>query len=552
MSVFFRHNEHYITIMGQTYPHKEIFKSLNGSFLATKKIWKVPMTKNALNKIQNLCSSLDGGDLQTMETENLEIPTTLKTPLSDLKENKTTINKHCFSIKEVITKITQQIKVFYPQPIWIIGEIEQINHKNNACFFLLSEKKYSSNLSKESLCISAVIWKNSTASKQNKHLSKLLNLIQEGIKICLLCQVNFYENRSQISLTVLDVDSQYSEGILAFERKQTLKKLQKNNLKDLNKNLNLDLFALNIGLISARRSRAYSDFCHQLTSRNFPGTILFNHANMQGKQVTQSIITALKHLSTQGCQAIIITRGGGSQADLRWFDDYILAEFVAKYSIPVISAIGHHDDVSILEEISYKTCKTPTDAADFLIDNINKLNTHFEFLSYKLINSSTKKIQKYVDNKQIKKNIFLLATNKHMQKFQKNYLLQKYSLKIKLQEALIKIKNKHLQVTQNISHFIQRSIQKNLHRDSLIKQTFVNSIISMRYVLESKTSELHKCLNAIDPTPWLKRGWTQLKKDTTKLLSIKQIKKEDILKARLPDGEIKLKVLNITKESHEP
>ena len=150
---------------------------------------------------------------------------------------------------------------------------------------------------------------------------------------------------------------------------------------------------------------------------------------MQGKQVTQSIITALKNLSKQGCQAIVITRGGGSLADLRWFDDYILAEFVAKYNIPVISAIGHYDDISILEEISYKNCKTPTDAADFLIDNISKLNTHFESLSYKLINSSNKKIQKYIDNRQMKKNIFLLATNKHIQFFQKNYLLKKYSLK---------------------------------------------------------------------------------------------------------------------------
>ena len=270
MSVFFRHNEHYITIMGQTYPHKEIFKSLNGIFLATKKVWKVPTTKNALNKIQNLCSSIGGGDIQTMKIKNLETPITIKTPQGELKRNKDTIEKHCFNIKDIITKVTQQIKNLYPQPIWIIGEIEQINHKNNACFFLLSEKKHSSSSSKESICIPAIIWKSYISSKQKNTTSKLLNIIQEGIKVCLLCQVNFYENRSQVSLTVLDIDPQYSKGILALERKHTLKKLQKNNLKNLNKNLDFDLFTLNIGLISSNKSRAYSDFCHQLSSTQFP------------------------------------------------------------------------------------------------------------------------------------------------------------------------------------------------------------------------------------------------------------------------------------------
>ena len=80
----------------------------------------------------------------------------------------------------------------------------------------------------------------------------------------------------------------------------------------------------------------------------------------------------------------------------------------------------------------------------------------------------------------------------------------------------------------------------------------MNSIISICCTIESKASDLHKCLNTIDPMPWLKRGWTQLKKETTKITSINQIKKTDIIKARLPDGEIKLKVINTTKELYEP
>ena len=65
---------------------------------------------------------------------------------------------------------------------------------------------------------------------------------------------------------------------------------------------------------------------------------------------------------------------------------------------------------------------------------------------------------------------------------------------------------------QNISHLTQGSMQNNLHKYNLTKQSFMNSIISICCTIESKASDLHKCLNTIDPIPWLKRGWTQLKK----------------------------------------
>ena len=68
---------------------------------------------------------------------------------------------------------------------------------------------------------------------------------------------------------------------------------------------------------------------------------------------------------------IVITRGGGSAADLRWFDSPEIAYAIAACPIPVIAAIGHHDDFCVTEEICFERRKTPTAAADFVVEQFS-------------------------------------------------------------------------------------------------------------------------------------------------------------------------------------
>ena len=73
---------------------------------------------------------------------------------------------------------------------------------------------------------------------------------------------------------------------------------------------------------------------------------------MQGESTLKDVAKGLRELSSLDLDAIVLTRGGGSAADLRWFDSPEIAYALAESRVPVISAIGHHDDVCVAELIS--------------------------------------------------------------------------------------------------------------------------------------------------------------------------------------------------------
>lgn len=91
---------------------------------------------------------------------------------------------------------------------------------------------------------------------------------------------------------------------------------------------------------------------------------------MQGERAPESIIGALEGIANSGIpyDAVLILRGGGSEIDLLCFDDYELAAAIARFSIPVITAIGHDKDYHVADMVAYDYVKTPTALADFFID----------------------------------------------------------------------------------------------------------------------------------------------------------------------------------------
>jgi exodeoxyribonuclease VII large subunit len=91
---------------------------------------------------------------------------------------------------------------------------------------------------------------------------------------------------------------------------------------------------------------------------------------MQGEQAESSVIDALERIFIHAdlFDVVVIIRGGGATADLSCFDSYELAFNCAQFPLPVITGIGHQRDFTVLDMVAYKSVKTPTAAAEFLID----------------------------------------------------------------------------------------------------------------------------------------------------------------------------------------
>ena len=105
---------------------------------------------------------------------------------------------------------------------------------------------------------------------------------------------------------------------------------------------------------------------------------------MQGERVVPEVRKAIEKLVAHGCDLIVITRGGGSAADLRWFDASEIAYAIVECPTPVICAIGHHDDVCVAEEVSYMRQKTPTAAAEYILAIFSQTRDKIDSLARKL------------------------------------------------------------------------------------------------------------------------------------------------------------------------
>ena len=131
-----------------------------------------------------------------------------------------------------------------------------------------------------------------------------------------------------------------------------------------------------IAVISSATAAGYGDFCNQLENNAFGFAFhsrLFP-AVMQGEAVESSIISALERINAE-CDrwdVVVIIRGGGATSDLSGFDTYELATHCAQFPLPVITGIGHERDDTVLDMVSHTRVKTPTAAAEFLINHLRQ------------------------------------------------------------------------------------------------------------------------------------------------------------------------------------
>src|SRR3954469_4976906 len=120
-----------------------------------------------------------------------------------------------------------------------------------------------------------------------------------------------------------------------------------------------------IGVVTAEGSAARRDFLAGLERRSWRGTIVWGYAPVQDRRAAPAIAAAIRELAAIGeVDAIVVTRGGGSIADLWAFCDETLCRTIALTPVPVISAVGHEVDRTLIDDVAAVSCSTPTHAAE--------------------------------------------------------------------------------------------------------------------------------------------------------------------------------------------
>ncbi len=123
-----------------------------------------------------------------------------------------------------------------------------------------------------------------------------------------------------------------------------------------------------IGVVTARSSAACADLLAGLERRGWRGTIVWADAPVQDRRAAPAIARALRELAAiEQVEVAVVCRGGGSLTDLWAFCDENLCRSIALLRLPVISAVGHEVDRTLIDDVAAVSCSTPTHAAEALV-----------------------------------------------------------------------------------------------------------------------------------------------------------------------------------------
>ena len=277
------------------------------------------------------------------------------------------MEKEFIDLLELQTRLKKGVELLFPNRLWIKAEVSAVKARSGGhCYLELSQSDESGLVAK----VNAIIWSSKYRFIAPYFESVTGSSLQEGMVVLVEVQVNFSQLYG-LSLIINDIDPEFSLGVKELERQQTIERLQKEGLMELQKELALPVLPYSFAVISASDAAGYRDFVRHLDENpyGFKVSLQLYPALMQGAECPESIISALDAIMDSGKEydAVLVLRGGGSKLDLACFDDYQLAAVIAQYPLPVLTAIGHDQDFHVCDMVAHGYVKTPTALADFIL-----------------------------------------------------------------------------------------------------------------------------------------------------------------------------------------
>ncbi len=390
-------------------------------------------------------------------------------------------------------------------------------------------------LKDESATLSSVCFRNA---------AQLINFeIVDGLQVIASGRITTFEGRSNYQIIVEKLEVAGIGAILEMLEKRRQKLLAEGLFDEIHKKP-IPFFPKIIGVITSETGAVIEDIKHRIKAR-CPTHIMLYPSLVQGEKAATQVIAAIKFfnkLKVSQPDVLIVARGGGSFEDLLPFSNENLVREVFKSKIPLISAIGHETDTTLIDYVSDLRAPTPTAAAELatpLFDELkNRLNFCTEKLQFLPQNSlaqnflQLKNLQRHISDPaktltQISERFFSLG-----EKF--NFLVQNFFEK----------KAEKLQMTDlaKRSLFQQISIA-----DQKIQFLFERLKSSSQHHLKETASNLKNLEKILQSTHYreiLKRGFALVKGENGNLISsISDVKIGGKNFVEMSDGEIEVGIL---------
>ena len=440
--------------------------------------------------------------------------------------------KQVFTLQQVVRSIKKTLEDRYTQNYWVKAEMHKLNkYPSGHAFPELVQKDENKIVAQ----ITGTIWKQQLERINTKFIEVVEEPLREGTTLLLLVKINYSETFG-LGLQILDIDPSFSLGELQKQREETLRKLAKEGLLNLNQKLHFPLLPKRVAIISADSSKGLSDFL-QVLQENEKSYFIFTHlfnAYLQGDVAVQSIISALKKIKRvkDHFDIVIIVRGGGAEVGMTCYNNYDLCKAIAEFPLPVLTGIGHSTNLNVAEMVSFRNEITPTKLAEFLLQTFREFEQETKRLNREMIAHSLQLIDKTKQDFNGQVRVFKHASLRFTDSL-KNELNQqiielknttRYFLKNE-NDAVLSLKNDYRIVTKEIITAERNTL-------SLISKPIKGSLLHFFERKESDLEQLEKTVNILNPSNVLQRGYS-LTLLNGKILSAKnKPKKGDLIESK--------------------
>lgn len=436
----------------------------------------------------------------------------------------TNTNKNEFSVTEISSKIKWLLENNF-STVRIKGEISGLKIATSGHGYF--------SLKDTNSVIAAICWRHSLARINFK--------LVEGIEVVVTGKITAYAGQSKYQISVELIEPAGTGAFIQILNERR-KRLEEEGLFKLEHKKKIPYLPRKIGIITSITGAVIKDIIHRITDR-FPVNLCIWPVTVQGENAASEIMVAINGFNILEKKlrpdVLIIARGGGSIEDLWPFNEEIVLRAVFNSTIPIISAVGHETDYTLIDLVSDLRAPTPTAAAEFAVPvianlryTLNTLFVNVETRVSTLINHKTK----------------ILENSNRILQYPINYL------------------NNNIQRLDEMGFRLSESLPNLLKQKIMALNYFPHSRLKPMKILNYKSLELHNLsynlnfkknnllnhfeyklsinssiLSSLDYNKILARGYAMLKDQNDNYIStIFEVKSSEYIIANLKDGKVRL------------
>lgn len=439
--------------------------------------------------------------------------------------------RQVWSVRALVSAVRGLVERQYSD-CWVEGEISNLRIPDSGhLYFTLKE---------ESAQIKVVMFRSS---------AKLLRFRPDnGLHVMVRGRITVYEDKGELQISAEFMEPQGAGALqLAFE--QLKARLQAEGLFDSERKKPIPPLPQKIGIITSPQGAALRDILNILARRHHSANVLIYPAQVQGDAAAGEVIAGLRYFhasAKQAVEVIIIARGGGSAEDLAAFNHEGLARAVAAAKIPVISAIGHETDFTIVDFVADLRAPTPSAAAELVIRSRQEIEAQTEELNRRLERAVRYRLlMARQELMQLARHGAFASMMDSIHRGQQKLDERRFRLEKAEGQLLERCRRRLETASAAVRHYDARQRLSTIHRQLDSGVANLTAAVRARLLAAKAALELQNAsLEALSPVAILNRGYAlvfdrkgQLVTDATRLAE------GDEVSARLARGRVRARVI---------